>query len=64
MLRKVALVLIMIRAGLGLDPDMLRTLSLQVLGLALIPATVEVAAVTVLAFLLLDLPWLWGVLLG
>ena len=54
----------MVRAGLGLDPGQLRSLSLQVLGLAVIPATVEVAAVTVLANLLLGLPWLWGVLLG
>lgn len=63
-LRKVALAIIMMQAGLGLDPAALRSLSLMVLGLALVPAVVEVAAIVVLANLLLGLPWLWGLLLG
>ncbi|KAJ1530721.1 hypothetical protein ONE63_005582 [Megalurothrips usitatus] len=63
-LRKTALSLIMARAGLGLDPVQLRSLSLLVLGLAVLPAVVEVAAIVGLSHLLLDLPPLWGVLLG
>lgn len=59
-----ALAIIMLQAGLGLDPVALRSLSLLVLGLALVPAIVEVGAIVVLAYLLLDLPWLWGLLLG
>ncbi|XP_034252313.1 sodium/hydrogen exchanger 9B2-like [Thrips palmi] len=63
-LRKVALAIIMLQAGLGLDPAALRSLSLLVMGLALVPAIVEVGAIVVLSYLLLDLPWLWGLLLG
>lgn len=63
-LRKAALALIMVRAGLGLDPRQLRSLSLVVLGLAIVPAFVEVVSIIGLGYLLLDLPPLWGVLLG
>ncbi|KAK3931082.1 Sodium/hydrogen exchanger 9B2 [Frankliniella fusca] len=63
-LRKAALALIMVRAGLGLDPRQLRSLSLIVLGLAIVPALVEVASIVGVSYLLLDLPPLWGVLLG
>lgn len=54
----------MLRAGLELDVGALRALSLLVLGLAVVPALVEVAALVGLSHLLLGLPPLWGVLLG
>ncbi|GLH13241.1 Mitochondrial sodium/hydrogen exchanger NHA2 [Gryllus bimaculatus] len=51
-------------AGLGLEPAALRRLSGAVLRLALLPGLVEVAAVAVASYLLLNLPWLWGAMLG
>lgn len=59
-----ALVNILLPAGLGLDPTALRRMSGMVLSLALVPAAVEVVAVTVFSHFLMNLPWLWGVLLG
>ncbi|XP_067006988.2 sodium/hydrogen exchanger 9B2 isoform X2 [Anabrus simplex] len=63
-LRKMALSVILIRAGLGLDPVALRRLSLLVLRLAALPSLVEAAALTVITHLLLGMPWIWGLLLG
>lgn len=63
-LRQMALVNILLPAGLGLDPTALRRMSGMVLSLALVPAAVEVVAVTVFSHFLMNLPWLWGVLLG
>ncbi|XP_063231962.1 sodium/hydrogen exchanger 9B2-like isoform X2 [Bacillus rossius redtenbacheri] len=63
-LRKVALVVILTRAGLGLDPAALRRLSGMVVRLAVIPSLAEIAVIGVLSHFLLDLPWLWGFMLG
>ncbi|PSN35039.1 Sodium/hydrogen exchanger 9B2 [Blattella germanica] len=63
-LRKFALVIILIRAGLGLDPVALKRLSGMVMRLAIIPSIVEVSATAVMAYFFLDLPWIWGFLLG
>lgn len=54
----------MLPAGLGLDPSALRKMSAMVLNLAIVPVAVEVAGVAALSYYLLDLPPLWGVLLG
>lgn len=59
-----ALVNIMLLAGLGLDYDSLKKLFRFIMQLTLIPTVAEVVAITVLSRYLLDLPWLWGVLLG
>lgn len=59
-----ALVLILLRAGLELDPSALKRLGTMVLRLAIGPAVVEAVAVAVFAYFLLDLPWIWGFLLG
>ncbi|XP_069677232.1 sodium/hydrogen exchanger 9B2-like isoform X3 [Periplaneta americana] len=63
-LRKVALVVILIRAGLGLDPAALKRLSWVVLRLSLVPSVVEATVVAFMAHGLLGLPLLWGFLLG
>lgn len=63
-IRSIALVIILIRAGLGLNPQKLKELSFVMFRLALIPCLVEMATVAVASYLLLGLPWLWGILLG
>lgn len=63
-LRQMALVVILLRAGLELDPSALKRLGTMVLRLAIGPAVVEAVAVAVFAYFLLDLPWIWGFLLG
>uniref|UniRef100_A0A182W2P5 Cation/H+ exchanger transmembrane domain-containing protein n=1 Tax=Anopheles minimus TaxID=112268 RepID=A0A182W2P5_9DIPT len=63
-LREMALVNIMLLAGLGLDYNALRSLFRFIMQLTLVPTVAEVVAVAVLSHYLLDLPWLWGVLLG
>ena len=60
----VALTIILLRAGLGLDPAALRKLAGLVTRLALCPGTAEMVVVAVLSNLLLGFPWLWGFMLG
>ena len=62
--RSVALAVILLRAGLGLDPAALRKLSGVVLRLACCPCLVETLVVAIAARLLLSLPWTWGFMLG
>lgn len=59
-----ALVNIMLLAGLGLDPQAFKKLWFMILRLTLVPTIVEVAIIAVLAYFLLSMPWLWGLLLG
>ncbi|KAJ9599128.1 hypothetical protein L9F63_010396 [Diploptera punctata] len=63
-LRKVALLITIIRSGLELDPVALKKLSLMVAKLLVVPAVVETAVIAVMTYFLLDLPWIWGFLLG
>ncbi|XP_059046573.1 sodium/hydrogen exchanger 9B2-like isoform X2 [Achroia grisella] len=63
-LRKVALVIILTRAGLGLDAAILRKHYVAVLQLGLLPWLVECVAISVTSHYLLGLPWIWGFLLG
>ncbi|XP_050100008.1 sodium/hydrogen exchanger 9B2 isoform X2 [Anopheles aquasalis] len=63
-LREMALVNIMLLAGLGLDYAALRSLFRFIMQLTLVPTVAEVTTVAILSRYLLDLPWLWGVLLG
>nr|CAD7578322.1 unnamed protein product [Timema californicum] len=63
-LRQAALVIILIRAGLELDPAALRKLKGMVFRLAVVPSVVEIASIAVLTRYLLDFPWIWGFLLG
>lgn len=63
-LRNIALVIILSRAGLGLDPVALKKLSFGVIRLAFSPCLVETACCAVSSHLLLDMPWTWGIMLG
>ncbi|XP_043467171.1 sodium/hydrogen exchanger 9B2 [Leptopilina heterotoma] len=63
-LRKIALVIILTRAGLDLDPRALKSMKITVPKLGLIPWFVEALVVAVLTRYLLNLPWIWGFLLG
>uniref|UniRef100_A0A6A7G0F7 Sodium/hydrogen exchanger 9B2-like n=2 Tax=Hirondellea gigas TaxID=1518452 RepID=A0A6A7G0F7_9CRUS len=63
-IRNIALVVILLRAGLGLDPKALKTLSLVVFRLAFVPCLIETTVVAVVTHFLLGFPWLWGFMLG
>jgi NhaP-type Na+/H+ or K+/H+ antiporter len=60
----VALVIILIRAGLGMDPTALKRLSGMVIRLAIFPSLVEATSMAVMSHRLLGLPWIWCILLG
>ncbi|XP_041363760.1 sodium/hydrogen exchanger 9B2-like isoform X2 [Gigantopelta aegis] len=62
--RQIALTVILIRAGLGLDPKALRRLSFVVVRLAFSPCLVETVTDGIAAHLLLGFPWEWGFMLG
>lgn len=63
-LRQLALVNILLPAGLGLDPNALQKSLFNIIVLALVPPMVEVVVVAIVAYLLMDLSWLWAFLLG
>ncbi|XP_063236365.1 sodium/hydrogen exchanger 9B2-like [Bacillus rossius redtenbacheri] len=63
-LRRIALVIILTRAGLDLDPAALRKLWATVLKIGLVPWVVECLVVSAVSHFLLGLPWMWGLLLG
>ncbi|KAK9687709.1 Sodium/hydrogen exchanger family [Popillia japonica] len=63
-LRQLALVNIMLPAGLGLDSAALKKMIWMILNLAIVPVAAEVIGITVASYLLLGFPWLWGILLG
>ncbi|XP_046865122.1 sodium/hydrogen exchanger 9B1 isoform X2 [Drosophila willistoni] len=63
-LREMALINIMLLAGLGLDGDAFKRLWFMILRLTLLPTIVEVAVIAGLAYLTLSMPWLWGIALG
>lgn len=62
--RKVALVIILIRAGLDLDPHALKRLKLTVIKLGLGPWLIEAGVIAISTHYFLDLPWKWGFMLG
>ncbi|XP_048189455.1 sodium/hydrogen exchanger 9B2 isoform X2 [Perognathus longimembris pacificus] len=63
-LRSIALSVILVRAGLGLDPKALKKLKGVCVRLSLGPCLVEACAAAVLAHFLMELPWQWGFILG
>ncbi|XP_060570321.1 sodium/hydrogen exchanger 9B2-like [Ruditapes philippinarum] len=63
-LRKVALTVILTRAGLGLDIIKLKKLSWAVLRLAFIPCAAEIMTSAVVSRFLLGFPWAWSLMLG
>lgn len=62
--REVALTIILLKAGLGLDAGALKKLSFVVARLAFMPCFTEATGAAVAAYFLLNMPWLWGFLLG
>lgn len=63
-LRKFALVIILIRAGLEMDPGAFKKIYVTILKLGLVPWTVECSVVAVLTHYFLNLPWIWAWALG
>lgn len=63
-LRSVALSIILVKAGLDLDPSVLNKMKSVCLRLTIIPCLVETTSCAVAAHLLLGFPWMWGFLLG
>lgn len=59
-----ALVILLIRAGLDLDPYALKRMKWTVLKLSLGPWIVEAATVMLMSHYFLDLSWLWALALG
>lgn len=59
-----ALSVILIKAGLGLDATAMRKLKFTVLKLAVIPCCAEAIAAAILAHFIIGFPWLWAFLLG
>ncbi|XP_026326441.1 sodium/hydrogen exchanger 9B1-like isoform X2 [Hyposmocoma kahamanoa] len=63
-IRKIALTILLIRAGMDLDPHALRKHFLTVIKLSLLPWTFEFVLCAVMVFYFIDLPWDWAFLLG
>lgn len=63
-LRKFALTIILIRAGLEMDPEAFKKVYVTILKLGLVPWTVEASCVAVLTHFFFDLPWIWAWALG
>ncbi|XP_046412714.1 neuroligin-1 isoform X1 [Neodiprion lecontei] len=61
---KFALVIILTRAGLDLDPEALKRLRITVPKIGLIPWVVEAGVMAVASKYFMGLPWVWGLLLG
>lgn len=58
-LRKFALVIILIRAGLEMDPAAFKKVYITILKLGLVPWTVECCLCAVLSHYFFDMPWIW-----
>lgn len=63
-LRRIALIVILLRAGLSIDFDEIKRIGKPAIKLAFLPAVFEVAAVVALAPLLLDISYLQAAILG
>lgn len=56
--------MILIRAGLDLDPNAMRRLKFTVVKLSIIPVAVEFSIILITTHYFLGLPWIWAALLG
>nr|XP_051675497.1 sodium/hydrogen exchanger 9B1 isoform X3 [Oryctolagus cuniculus] len=63
-LRNIALTIILIRAGLGLDAKALKHLKGVCLRLSMGPCIMEACSAAVFSHFIMKLPWEWGFLLG
>jgi len=64
LIRTMALVVILARAGMGLDPAALKRLSFTVIRLAFTPCLVETGVIVLVTHFLLGFPIVWGSILG
>lgn len=62
--RKIALVIILTRAGLDLDPKAMKAMKITVPKIGLVPWTVEAGVVAATTYYFMELPLMWGLLLG
>ncbi|KAJ8686519.1 hypothetical protein QAD02_022313 [Eretmocerus hayati] len=63
-LRKIALIIILTRAGLGLDPRALKSMKITVPKINLISWTVEVGIITMTSYYFIGFPLIWSILAG
>ncbi|XP_037686295.1 sodium/hydrogen exchanger 9B1 [Choloepus didactylus] len=63
-LRNAALTIILIRAGLGLDPKVLKQLKKICVRLSMGPCLLEACSAAVFSHLIMKFPWQWAFLLG
>ena len=63
-LRSMALVVILIRSGLGLNTSALKKLKFTLARLAFLPWILEAVTAAILVHLLLEMKWLWAFQLG
>lgn len=63
-IRKFSLTLILIRAGLEIDPQAFKKVYKTILKLGLVPWAVECSVVAVMSYFLFDFPWIWAFALG
>ncbi|CAH1388389.1 unnamed protein product [Nezara viridula] len=62
--RSLALSVILIKAGLGLNPAVLKRLKFTVLRLAVVPCVCEAFAAAIAAKYFNQIPWIWAFLIG
>ncbi|XP_072795688.1 sodium/hydrogen exchanger 9B1 isoform X1 [Vicugna pacos] len=63
-LRNTALTVVLVQAGLGLDPQALKHLKGVCLRLSMGPCLIEACSAAVISHFLMNFPWQWGFLLG
>nr|XP_023404275.1 sodium/hydrogen exchanger 9B1 [Loxodonta africana] len=63
-LRNTALTIILVRAGLGLDPEALKHLKTVCLRLSMGPCLIEACSAAVFSHFIMKFPWKWAFLLG
>lgn len=63
-IRKLSLTIILIRAGLEIDPEAFKKVYKTILKLGLVPWAIEFTVVAVMSYFLFDFPWTWAFALG
>lgn len=63
-LRSMSLVIILLKAGLGIDTVALKKLGFVCLRLSFLPCLAEACIIAVVAYFILQFPWDWAFMLG
>jgi len=63
-LSKTALIVILIKAGLGLDPQKLKEMKFAILKMAIVPVAVEATAYGIMGHVILGMPLTWSFMMG